>query len=226
MKKEKLYEIIGGIDENYICEARKSEKKSITRTWIRRSAMVACLCLVITAAVVLPKIISGFGFAAEDPKYGNTVSYAGWTDDGAVYEGALNKELLQREEDTHLPIFKMDTLEDLERFKSEYGSVFAMDQGYDGSLSFNVALAKAQWDRESFFKEHSLLLIYVPANSGSLRFGVKEVIVTEDSICICVEQKNDPEVVTDDMVGWFVLMEVEKEETQKYTTFDAVFESK
>ena len=154
-----------------------------------------------------------------DPGCGNTVAYAGWSDAPAISEGALNKDLLNGE---HLPIFKMDTLEDLNGFRSKYGTVLSMDGGYDEALSFNEALAKAQWDREEFFKDHSLLVVYVPANSGSLRFGVQSVEVADSSVCVYVEQKNNPEIVTDDMAGWFVLVEIEDSKIRNCNSFDAI----
>lgn len=158
-----------------------------------------------------------------DTGYGNTVAYAGWSDDPSISEGALNKDALTGE---HLPIFKIDTLEDLESFKSKYGAVFSMDSGYDEALSFNAALEKAQWDRDGFFEDNSLLIVYVPANSGSYRFGVQSVGVLKSSLCVYVEQKNDPENVTDDMAGWFVLIEIADKEIAGYTSFDAILASK
>ena len=160
---------------------------------------------------------------AQYPKYGNTVSYVGWSDDRSICDGALNKELLQSETGIHLPIFKMDTLEDLKQFRAKYETVLAMDRSYGDVLSFEDALTKAQWDRESFFEEHSLLVVYVPSNSGSLRFGVHGVKITDRSLCVSVEQKNAPEIFTDDMAGWFILVEVEDEEIQNCNSFDAIF---
>ena len=160
-----------------------------------------------------------------DPGYANTVAYAGWSDDPIISDGALNKEQLQSDGVTHLPIFRMDTIEDLGQFKLKYKDVLAMDYGYNSVLSFEEALNKAQWDREEFFKEHSLLVIYVTAGSGSLRFGVNDVEVLDGSVCVYVEQKNNPEIVTDDMAGWFILVEVEDEEIRGCNSFDAVFGS-
>lgn len=51
MKKEKLYETIGDINENYINEAHTTAKKS-GLDWRRWGAMAACLALVVIAAIV------------------------------------------------------------------------------------------------------------------------------------------------------------------------------
>ena len=158
-----------------------------------------------------------------DPGYGNTVAYAGWSDDPAIADGALNKGQLANENSNHLPIFKFDTLDDLNQFKAKYDGVLALDQGYNSVLSFNEALSKAQWDREGFFKNNSLLAVYVPANSGSLRFVLHNIEVTYESICVYVEQTNRPENVTDDMAGWFVLVEIADDEIRNCYAYDAIF---
>lgn len=226
MKKEQFYEAFGNIDEKYIRDAHAPAKKKSEAFRFAKSALLkwgtlaACLCLVVTAIFAFDPIL---GPAKETPPYGNTISYVGWTDDPALYDAALNKTLLQSNPDAHLPIFKADTVEELEQFKVKYGTIFAMDQGYDSILSFNAAITKAQWEREDFYKDHSLLLIYVPATSGSLRFGVKEVITTDDSLCVAVEQKNHPETATEDMAGWLILMEVKDEALHKYTSIDAIW---
>ena len=82
-------------------------------------------------------------------------------------------------------------------------------------------LTKAQWDREDFFKKNSLLIVYVPANSGSYRFRLFNIETEDNSVSISVAQTNSPENVTDDMAGWFVLVEIEDEEIKNCNSFDA-----
>lgn len=79
MKKEKLYEVIGDIREDYINDAHKTAKKSHPG-WLKWCAMAACLCLVV-----------GFTFLSLSPKGGpgqsdplrplNVIEY-----NGAYYE--------------------------------------------------------------------------------------------------------------------------------------------
>ena len=78
---------------------------------------------------------------------------------------------------------------------------------------------QTKWDTEAFYKEHSLLVIYVESGSGSLRFGVKEIVTTDNSMTIDVVCLNNPEIWTDDLVGWLVLVEITDEEAVKYTSF-------
>ena len=158
-----------------------------------------------------------------DPGYATTVAYAGWSDNPIIADGALNKGQLTNENGNHLPIFRFDTLDDLNQFKAKYDGVLALDQGYNSVLSFNEALSKAQWDRKGFFADHSLLAVYVPANSGSLRFAVHDIEVTYESVRVYVEQTNRPEIFTEDMAGWFVLVEIADDEIRNCYAFDAIF---
>ena len=229
MKNETLYEALGDIKESYIRDAHAVQKKktaphffqSVALKW---GAVAAGLCLVVTAVVfVLNNNIAWGPTCDGEQNYGNTISYVGWSEDPTLYDSALNSDLLQSEPGEHLPIFKIDTLAELEQFKATFETILDLDQGYDTALSFNAAMSKAQWDREIFYEKNSLLIIYIPASSGSFRHAIQEVKTTDTSICIHVKQTNNPDVITDDMAGWFLLVEVEDEEIQKYTSFDATF---
>lgn len=51
MKKEKLYEAIGEIDDNYINDAHLTAKKNPRPLWMKWGAMAACLCLMLVAII-------------------------------------------------------------------------------------------------------------------------------------------------------------------------------
>lgn len=146
------------------------------------------------------------------------VSYANWTEESKVYFGALNKEKMAISSVQHLPIYKFNTLEELEQFKLSFGEVLAMDYGYDEVPSFNDTIA--DYD-ETFFEENTLMLVYVGANSGTYRFGVSSVFCAGNSFCIHIEQTNNPEDVTDDMAGWFITVAVPDSMVENCTEFDA-----
>ena len=225
MKTPRIVNAVGFIDDELIADASR-EAKVKKSPWLKFGTMAACLCLVVTAVWAPIMIRNLRSFNTGKDQYGNTVSYVGWSDDVTIPDGALNSELLQNDTSGHLPIFKLDTLKDLEEFKIKYESILSMDQSYDNVLSFDGVLNKSQWNREDFYNDNSLLLIYVPSPSGSLRFGVRDVVTEGDSICIYVEQKNDPEIFTEDMAGWLILVELDDEEANGYTSFDAVFNAK
>lgn len=149
-----------------------------------------------------------------------TVSYANWSDDFTFL--GLNADKMYISSVQHLPIYKLDTKQDLERFKQSLGEVFSMDQSYDEIPSFNDATAKYD---NTFFDTNTLLVVYVPANSGSLRFGVGSVYCDAESVYVCVKQLNNPEVVTEDMAGWFLTVVIQDSAIIDCKSFDAYLDN-
>ena len=52
MKKEKFYELLGEIDENYIEEAHLSVEKKTSPIWLKWSSIAVFICLIIFGTVV------------------------------------------------------------------------------------------------------------------------------------------------------------------------------
>ena len=57
MTNEKLYEVLGDINEKYVNEAREY-RKAKKPVWVKWGAMSACLCLVVVGALVVPSLIN------------------------------------------------------------------------------------------------------------------------------------------------------------------------
>ena len=161
-------------------------------------------------------VITG-GIRAADA-FETTVSYANWTDGEEIYFGALNREKMALGSVQHLPVYKFDTLDELEQFKAAFDGVLTLDGGYNEVPSFLDATAAYD---EAFFAENALVLAYVAAGSGSYRFAVDSVYCDETAFCVYVRQTNDPEVVTMDMAGWFVTVAVPDSMVETCAEFDA-----
>ena len=223
MKTPRIVNATGFIDEGLIEGAmqQKSTKKTVWLRWT--AAAAACICFVMVAAFVLPEMLPSIGpEQVIDEQFSNAIAYVGWTEDERIYTGAVNKELLQSGDGEHLPVFLIDTPEDLAAFKSQYQDVFAMDQGHNDIRSLEQALAQTQWDRAAFYEEHTLMLVYIPANSSTYRYGIQRVDTSDTSLTVRVEVKNNPNTVSDDMAGWMLLVLVDDEEIAKYTQIDAI----
>lgn len=135
-----------------------------------------------------------------------------------IYDNALNAGELGESNSRNLPIYKFDTLSDLEQFKSEFGGENRFDYGWDEVPSLNDATENYD---ESFFERYTLMLVYVEASSGSYRFGFKDVTVDGSYFCVHVERTNNPEIFTEDMAGWFVTVAVPDSMIANITEFDA-----
>ena len=146
------------------------------------------------------------------------VVYANWTEDGRIFSECLNPSAMSISSARHLPVYKFETKTDLDRFKEGFQDVLTLDQGHDEVPSFNeIALS---YD-DNFFENHTVILAYVTASSGSYRFGIQEVVLDGSELCLNVVQVNHPEVGTADMAGWFVIAEVLDSDIAGVTVFDA-----
>ena len=158
------------------------------------------------------------GGAAAGGAFDIAVSYANWGDQNEIYSGALNVDKMVISSVRHLPIYKFDTLAELEQFKNNVKDVLSIDQGYDEIPSFNDTVA--DYD-ETFFANNTLMLVYVEAGSGSFRYGVDSIYHADGNFCIHVKQTNHPEICTADMAGWFITVAVPDSMVQDCTEFDA-----
>lgn len=148
----------------------------------------------------------------------STVSYANWAEASEIYFGALNREKMAISSVQHLPIYRFDTLNDLEQFKRTFGDTFTMDGSWDEVPSFNNATAKYD---SAFFEDNSLMLIYVSANNSTHRFKVHSIGYDEKSFCVHIAETTNAEEVDTAMAGWFVTVAVSDELIMNCTEFDA-----
>lgn len=150
--------------------------------------------------------------------YMDEIAWVNYGGSEEFYFGALNRDKLSISSVKHLPIYKFDSLLELEQFKSNYADEFQFGQTYDEFQSFLDITKKFD---EEYFNTYSLFIIYVSANSGSYRYAIDEVISQDESYTVYVKQANNPEQVTDDMAGWFIMLTAQKSAIKDCTDFDA-----
>ena len=160
-------------------------------------------------------MVDGSSFA-----YTAKVAYANAAGEGynRIMSKCLNPEYMYMDSVQHWPLFKFETVQEMQDFKTGFADVLTFDSGYNEVPSFNHYAA--EYD-DAFFDDNTLLLCYVTASSGSYRFGVADASVKEDTLCVYVELLNHPEVMTADAAGWFVLIEVRKADIANCKHFDA-----
>ena len=148
----------------------------------------------------------------------STVSYVNWSEASEIYYESLNREKMAISSVQHLPIYRFDTLNDLEQFKQTFGGTFTMNGSWDEVPSFNNATAKYD---SAFFEDNSLMLIYVSANNSTHRFKVHSIGYDEKSFCVHITETTNAELVDTEMAGWFVTVAVPDELIKNCTEFDA-----
>lgn len=190
----------------------------------RLTALVLILTCLLGAAGCQPVGISQTDAPVDTPAAFSmedcdiAVSYANCTGDSEIYSSALNSDKMAMSSVQHIPIYKFDTLDDLEQFKLKFKRVLTMDYGYDEIPSFEETTAAYD---EAFFDENTLMLVYVEASSGSYRFGVRSISCDGDCFRIHVEQVNNPAEFTEETAGWFLTVAVPDSMIENCTEFDA-----
>ena len=152
--------------------------------------------------------------------YVSAVSYANWTNNDAIIDKAINQTELQISSAYHLPIYKLDSMENLEQFVDDFDEILTLDNGYNEVPSFLEVTS--EYDAK-FFENNTLFVVYVSSTTGSERFDVKDVIIENSRLRVHVEQTNNPEIGTEDMAGWFMIVEIKDEHIADCEYFDAVF---
>lgn len=147
-----------------------------------------------------------------------SVSWVNYYEGNELYLAALNRDKMAISSVQHLPILKFETVDALEQFKTDFAGQLELDRGYDEVSSF--ADNTKGMDRV-YFEKYTVFAVYVPANSGSLRFGVNEIYNDGENFCIHIRQVNQPDVHTDDMAGWLITVPVEKSAVANCRYFDA-----
>ena len=161
--------------------------------------------------------VKGLLFPEKTVRY--KVSYANWSN--VLIMSSLNSDKMTISSVQHLPVFKFDSLSELESFKKAYGGSLTMDRGYDEMPSFNEATASYD---DAFFESRSVVLVYVESSSGSYRYGVSSVALSGSELTVGIYQSFDPEAYTANMAGWFITVELEKSDIKDCVSFDAVMD--
>ena len=151
----------------------------------------------------------------------STFSRAGSGRDPDIWNNALNASKLNDNNPWNLPIYKFDTLSDLEKFKSDFGGESGFNYGWDEVPSLNDA---TKYYDEAFFDRYTLMLVCVEAGSGSYRFGFKDITIADNYFCVNIEQTNNPQGGTDDMAAWFITVAVPDSMVANYTEIDAILD--
>lgn len=150
--------------------------------------------------------------------YKHSLSYAGWTSESSIFTSCLNYDKMSLNGEIHCPIFKLDTKKQFDDFKTKYNDVLSMESRFDDVPSFMDATANCD---EDFFKDKTLFVVYVTANSGSYRYEVESIYCDCNSFDVHIKQANNPQAVTMDMAGWLVTVVVQDDDIKNCIYFDA-----
>lgn len=147
-----------------------------------------------------------------------TLAYVGGTDYETFCEGALNHNALAINNIRHLPIFRADTAEELAQFVDNFIGDRIADNSWDEVPSFRTATAQYE---EDFFRDNSLLLVYVSSGNCTHRFGVRSIDCEGTSLCVRLEETTGGQIVSELEAAWLVILPVPDSLVADCTSFDA-----
>jgi len=140
----------------------------------------------------------------------------------AIFEKALNADRIEPGSHSNIPVYKLDTAEDLAQFEREFYDDFSWSKSHNELPSFSEV--RTTFD-EAFFENNALLLAYVSSASGTYRYDVRSVRCDGKSLCITVYQTLENLELVDALgAGWLVLVTVPDSLVSEVTVFDAILE--
>lgn len=151
-----------------------------------------------------------------------TVSYAGGNSErlSELAAASLNAQNLAESNLIHLPVLKFDTRKELEDFCWKYVNVVTNSAyGWDGVPSFQTI--SSQFD-ETFFRDNTLVLIYVPCGNCTHRFDIFNVFYGRGAFMARVCETTGASIVANAEANWFITVALPDEDAEQITTYDAV----
>ena len=139
--------------------------------------------------------------------FASHVIYANWSNDSRIKENALNST-----SNSNLSVYRLSSVQDITNFKAMYSNT---------SLSFNEYDALMTNYGDMFFTSKSLILVYVPTNSGSARYDVVYAGKDNRTFTVEIAQTNKFENGLANMSGWFAVIEVPNMILDTCHVFDA-----
>lgn len=139
------------------------------------------------------------------------IGYGGEEGQAAFAYLSENKEKLS--EQNHIPVVRIDSRQEFSTLLSTISAHFSSQQELEALFDECTA---------DFFKEKSLLIMYVWEGSGSVRHKVTGVQKDKNGVLTVTVLRESPEVGTMDMAGWVVAVTADKETLDGCDGFDAI----
>lgn len=153
--------------------------------------------------------------------FDNCLSWAGWSGEASLYVGALNSDKLQINHTRHLPIYVFKNKAELDSFINEMDEHLSMDEPRDEVPAFTETAAKYD---EEFFKDNSLVLVYVTSGSWNTRYSATGFHCDGESFVLKIKETTNTDFGDTAMGGWFVTVVTANSLIDGCSQFDAYLE--
>ncbi|MBE6641628.1 MAG: M56 family metallopeptidase [Ruminococcaceae bacterium] len=147
-----------------------------------------------------------------------TVVWASYSNSDEIYEYADNKSSFPSPEGGHLPVYVIESTEELAGFKEKLGEHLDLDSGYSGFSSFDGAVAQKD---KAFFKDYVLICIYVCSTEEPCWYNISSMNFGE-TLTINVSRADYPPAESKQQAGQMMIITVDRESLEGVTKYDAL----
>lgn len=220
MSAKELLEGMCYVSERFVEEAEhQTVQKKVSRPWMRLLPAAACLCILVVGAVSLWDYLpfhSGNteSMTEDDTLQQETVNFPGAAA-GDPQSWVYQKQYIRTDggnEDTEYPFYEIiRSREELNRYYEEHKDIYNLERREtvyaDSSIGFLDACDRYD---DAFFAQRDLIILVLEEGSGSVRHEIQGVRPYYDNSWQLIGRRIVPEVCTDDMAQWHILIEIDK----------------
>ena len=220
MSGRELLEGMSYVDERFVDEAEtQTIQKRVINPWMRLLPVAVCLCILLVGVVSIWDMMP-FN-AKSESEAGDQESMQEISDGSDTAMGGDPQSWLYQtqyirtdggNESSQYPSYVIiHSRDELEQYYDNYKEIYDLEhhgQVYsDTTIGFLDAIE--QYD-DAFFADRDLIILVLEEGSGSIRHEVNGIRPYYDNTWQLTVRRITPEVCTDDMAQWHLLIEVQK----------------
>ena len=198
MSGRELLEGMSYVDERFVDEAEtQTIKKRVINPWMRLLPVAACLCILLVGVVHIWDLLP-FNATSVDPQ--------SW-----LYQTQYIRTDGGNESSQYPSYVIIHSRDELEQYYDNNKEIYDLEQHEQVYLDTTIGYLDAieQYD-DAFFTDRDLIILVLEEGSGSIRHEVNGIRPYYDNTWQLTVRRITPEVCTDDMAQWHLLIEVQK----------------
>lgn len=221
MSAKELLEGMCYVNERFVDEAEhQTIQKQPAHPWMRLIPVAACLCILVVGAVSLWDMLPFHSGSTESMTEDNEFQQESINAPGSAVGGDPQSWVYQKQyirtnggkENVEYPFCVIiRSKEELNRYYEEYKDIYDLERREtvyaDSSIGFLDACD--QYD-DAFFAQRDLIILVLEEGSGSVRHEIQGIRPYYDNSWQLIGRRIVPEVCTDDMAQWHILIEIDK----------------
>lgn len=220
MSAKELLEGMCYVDERFVDEAEhQTVQKKVIRPWVRLLPVAACLCILVVGAVSLWDYLPSLSGSTESMTEDNEIQQETINHPGAAagdpQSWVYQKQYIRTDggdENRSYPFYEIiRSREELNRYYEEHKEMYDLERREnvyaDSSIGFLDACDRYD---DAFFARRDLIILVLEEGSGSVRHEIQGVRPYYDNSWLLTGRRIVPEIGTDDMAQWHILIEIDK----------------